>query len=363
MSQESDPPTFEGESRLDRVDPAELFLEEWQPGVIPDLARFLDRVGPLNSSELSAVLRVDLCERWPTAERWPAENYLSRFPQLQSDRDACLDLIYWEFLVREQNGETPSPHEFCQRFPEYTESLLAQLGFHAALETLPSQSGSHMSSKSFSNVLQADADSAVSLVGKKFGRYQVLSLLGCGGMGEVYLALDSQLGRELALKVMNFQREDRHGVERFQREARIMAALQHPHLCAIYDFGEIDGRAYLTMPRLLGETLAERLKRVGPLSQLLAARISSQIARALHVMHQAGVVHRDLKPSNIMIDNHDQPVVLDFGLAWRDVPEDPRITVEGALTGTIAYLAPERIGAESGAPSPVCDVYSLGAIL
>jgi hypothetical protein len=199
---------------------------------------------------------------------------------------------------------------------------------------------------------------------ERFGRYRVLKPLGQGGMGTVYLAEDTQLGRPVALKVPRFPRGDGgEGVQRFYREARVAATFHHPHLCPVYDVGQIDGIHYLTMPVLQGEPLSARIGRAGRLSQREAAWFACLIARAMEVAHRAGVIHRDLKPANVMVNERGEPVVMDFGLARRDAAPDAVTTGTGAIIGTPAYSPPEQLGSDPAAMGPACDVYSLGVLL
>ena len=150
--------------------------------------------------------------------------------------------------------------------------------------------------------------------GTRFGVFEVLERVGGGGMGEVYRARDTRLDRTVALKVMRaFELPGRDRVERFNREARAISRLNHPHICALHDIGEQDGEAFLVMEYVAGETLAQRLER-GPLGIAEILRYGVQIADALDVAHRNGVVHRDLKPSNVMLAR-DGVKLLDFGLA------------------------------------------------
>src|SRR5262249_49396010 len=144
-----------------------------------------------------------------------------------------------------------------------------------------------------------------------FGRYRIQRLLGRGGMGEVYLAHDTELDRTVALKVPRFDAETNSlSTERFYREARIAATFHHANLCPVFDGGQIDGIHYSTMPYLQGEPLSAWLKRKGRLPPTSAARLAVRIARALAVAHEASVLHRDLKPANVMLSRDDEPVVM-----------------------------------------------------
>jgi serine/threonine protein kinase len=199
---------------------------------------------------------------------------------------------------------------------------------------------------------------------EEFGRYRILKLLGQGGMGAVYLAHDTQLGRDVALKVPNF--DPKRGQilnERFDQEARAAATVQHPNICPIFDVGVIDGIRYLTMAYIDGRPLRDWMGGGKPLSTRQIANLCRKVALALHEAHQRGVVHRDLKPPNIMIDRRGEPMIMDFGLARRFREDDPRLTRIGSTMGTPAYMAPEQCSGDRNAMGPSCDIYSLGVIL
>jgi serine/threonine protein kinase len=186
--------------------------------------------------------------------------------------------------------------------------------------------------------------------GARLGSYEVLSLIDVGGMGAVYEARDTRLGRTVAIKVL---REASPALrERFDREARVVAALQHPHICTLYDIGSHDGADFLVMERLEGRTL----QCPQPLDKVLEYAI--QIAEALDAAHRQGIIHRDLKPANIMITRSGVKV-LDFGLARRS--GDETLTVAGEVMGTPAYMAPEqRQGKETDART---DIHALGLVI
>jgi serine/threonine protein kinase len=198
-----------------------------------------------------------------------------------------------------------------------------------------------------------------------FGRYTVLRQLGQGGMGAVYLAQDQVLNRRVALKLPLFAGANvQRRVERFLREARAAAQLQHPNLCTVYDVGQHEEQPYLTMAFIDGHTLAEQISS-GPLPPLTALRLVEQLARGMQVAHAAGIVHRDLKPANIMLTSAGTPIILDFGLALHqtDVEDEQRLTNEGAVLGTPRYMAPEQVLGELAKIGPATDVYALGIIL
>jgi serine/threonine-protein kinase len=208
--------------------------------------------------------------------------------------------------------------------------------------------------------------------GTRLGPYEILSPLGAGGMGEVYKAKDTRLGRSVAIKVLLGQHaEDPAMRERFEREAQAISALSHPSICTLHDVGEHEGIHYLVMEYLEGETLAARLAR-GPLALDQALELGREIAVALAAAHDHGVVHRDLKPGNVMLTKSG-PKLLDFGLAKLHAAShgivDPaaRETVAGPLTargeilGTLQYMAPEQLeGLEADARS---DIFAFGCLL
>jgi len=216
-------------------------------------------------------------------------------------------------------------------------------------------------------------DQTQTLVGQQIGRYRVLSLLGTGGMGEVYLAQDSRLGRKVALKLLPASfTNDQERVRRFEQEARAASSLNHPNICVIHEVGETDdGRHYITMEYIDGVTLRQRMTNL-QMRLAEALDIAIQVASGLSAAHQAGIVHRDVKPENIMLRTDSYIKVLDFGLAKlterRQISADtesPAIatvkTDAGVVMGTASYMAPEQArGLEVDART---DIWSLGAAL
>ena len=201
--------------------------------------------------------------------------------------------------------------------------------------------------------------------GQQVGAYEVRALLGRGGMGEVYLARDPRLGRDLALKVLpTHQIDDDAAVERFTREARTASALNHPNVVTIYEIGEADCGRFIAMELVEGQTLRALIDRRPPLEQL--AQIGAQAARALSVAHAAGIVHRDVKPENVMVRRDGFVKVLDFGLARLFTASGGRstaigVTRAGTAVGTLRYMSPEQAYAEP--VDSATDVFSLGVML
>jgi serine/threonine protein kinase len=195
--------------------------------------------------------------------------------------------------------------------------------------------------------------------GTPFGRYQLIELLGRGGMGEVWRAHDTEIDRVVALKVLLPRyAKDPEFETRFRREARAAARLDDPHVVPIYDVGEIDGRLYVTM-RLIDGVDLQTLLDAGPLDAGRAVYVIEQIASALHSAHQAGLVHRDVKPSNILLAQNDFAYLIDFGIAR--ATDDSALTSANTTIGTWAYMAPERFNTREIQPSS--DIYALACVL
>ena len=208
------------------------------------------------------------------------------------------------------------------------------------------------------------ADSTPRSVPEQLGRYRILKELGRGGMGTVYLAEDVPLDRQVALKIPHFQPQDSPLLlERFYREARAAAAIEHPNLCPIYDVGQIGDTHYLAMAFIRGQSLVKLLEDSKPLPQREAVRIVRKLAMAADLAHGRGLIHRDIKPSNVMMTDKGEPILTDFGLARWLERADVKLTHTGVLVGTPAYMAPELLDGEPDGVGPSCDIYSLGVVL
>src|SRR5881409_4032662 len=219
-------------------------------------------------------------------------------------------------------------------------------------------------------VAAAQNESLTLSSGTRFGRYEILSPLGAGGMGEVYRARDTRLGRDLAIKILSSKLSPgKQDFERFEREACSASALNHPNIVTIFELGQVDSTYYIAMELVEGELLRDMLS-AGSIPLRQAIPIAAQIADGLAKAHEAGIVHRDLKPENLMVSRDGFVKILDFGLAkltppmeevfdTRTLPAAP--TIPGVLMGTIEYMSPEQA---RGRPVDFrSDQFSFGSVL
>jgi serine/threonine protein kinase len=213
----------------------------------------------------------------------------------------------------------------------------------------------------------------MSMIGKTLGTFECTSLLGKGGMGEVYKAKDQKLGRDVAIKVLPDEfAKDADRVARFQREAKLLASLNHPNIAAIHGLEESEGTHFLVLELIEGDTLADRLKR-GAIPVEEALKLALQIAEALEAAHEKGVIHRDLKPANIKVTPEGKVKVLDFGLAKAfagdsqdmNLSNSPTLSVaatqQGVILGTAAYMSPEQ--ARGNPVDKRADIWAFGVVL
>jgi serine/threonine protein kinase len=357
-----------------------------------DLRDRLARGGDLTPAQVAQLLLADQMARWGRGERIPVEAYLQLHPALTAANPEAFDLVFNEFLLREDGGEAPAPAEYLWRFTQFAERFQRQLEVHQGLR---SGQPSALSALADESGPAADPGPPPDSPGRPGPRpavagYDILGELGRGGMGVVYKAVQKSLKRPVALKVvLAGAHADEPEVDRFRREAESAARLQHPNIVQIFEVGEQDGLPYRALEFVEGRSLADRL-REGPLPPGQAAHLVETLARAMHYAHGQGIIHRDLKPANVLLqkktttdstDSTDEkkpensssvssvlsvvefsPKITDFGLAkWigRSVQE----TQPGAIVGTASYMAPEQAQGKAREVGPAADVYALGSIL
>ena len=285
-----------------------------------------------------------------------------------------------EILQLQDAGYSPSRDKFIERFPEYRSELSVYFDNMAMVETISDAKESDTHSDRIEKTLagpdnKSEPDTSVSTgFGKAaqnetkdhypvFTRYEILDTLGQGAMGAVYLARDRMLDRKVALKVPLLPENSPKALNRFLREAKTAASLQHRNICPLFDIGEENGQVFITMAYVKGKPLSDYVKSGKPISQLAVAKTIRKLAIALHEAHENGVVHRDLKPANVMVDAKGEPIVMDFGLARQEnLPNADQLTQSGMILGTPAYMSPEQIQ-DSGGAGPSADIYSLGVMM
>jgi len=306
-------------------------------------------------------LIVAICDRFEVA--WIEENPISIADTLEQTKPDTREVLLQELISIErhyrslQTGKPLSNEQLISQNFEIASEISKLLSWEdievtqVSYET-KSQPSATPNRRTFFPSLPAE-----------FGRYRVLHQLGEGGMGSVFLAADTQLERQVALKLPQLDdHSDPQLIARFYREAKAAANLSHANLCAVYDVGEVDGQHFLTMEYIEGHSLDELLKSGQDWTDREVMLLIRQIARALFVAHENGIVHRDLKPANVMINAHGKPVVTDFGLAHRSDDSTSQITHSGQILGTPAYMSPEQVEGDLDRLGPACDVYSLGVM-
>jgi eukaryotic-like serine/threonine-protein kinase len=350
------------------------------------------------------------------------EAYLSSNLQLRADEKLVLDLIYSEYCLREERGESPTCEEYCTRFPQFATRLVSLFELHKAVDQSQTREfASGLSVEEFSHAQpRRSQDEAASRSGIRsespilpaIHGYEILEELSRGGMGVVYKARQVSLNRLVALKmILAGPYASAEDLARFRGEAEAAARLQHPHIVQIFEIGEHLGRPYFALEFVEGGNLSARLAGT-PLAITDAAALSETLARAVHYAHERGVLHRDLKPANVLLrplatgareqdstlDDQDStatdakparrgrlswrdrlrsnaqlvpidamtspfvPKITDWGLA-KQLDADQGRTHSGAIMGTPSYMAPEQAAGQSRNVGAAADIYSLGAIL
>lgn len=300
---------------------------------------------------LLELIKIDLEYQWARARKLRIEDYLRQFPELSNATDAPLALIAEEIRVRRLHGCPPSAAELVTRFPECA-ALLGCVGVQGAntLSLHASKTPGEM------------AAPAESHRPPRLGRYELREQLGRGGFATVYRAWDPELHRNVAIKVPHPGLLDSSAIQaRLFREASSAARLRHPGLVPLHEVGHDNEQLFIVSEYIPGRTLAQVLTEVRPTSQQAAAWVLA-LAEALAYAHRLGIIHRDVKPGNIMLDQGGQPVLTDFGLALQ-ADASVRLTQDGDIIGTPAYMAPEQAAGWAEAADARCDIYSLGVVL
>jgi len=296
-------------------------------------------------------------------------------------KDPRFEEALHEYLERVERGEPVDRDEFLARHAPIAEELRSFIAAEEDVRKLAAagaetpQDRARDSTKSFvghgqetvlpQSMVKANVLSGTRGLEGRFGRYRIIRALGKGAMGTVYLAEDTQIERQVALKTPHFT-EDPTGeqMERFFREARAAGNLRHPNICPIYDFGQIDGRHFITMAYIEGRPLSAFIQPDNQQAERQILLLVRKLASALQEAHDQGVVHRDLKPANIMVDKKGEPIIMDFGLAQQTRRnEDVRLTQTGNILGTPAFMSPEQVEGEPDKIGPPADQYGLGVIL
>jgi serine/threonine-protein kinase len=286
------------------------------------------------------------------------------------DRDEKLAGLLAELTEQEQRGEAAQVERLAAEHPDlgielrqlWAAAQLAQVFGRPRMAPRQELPATRAERTDPDHPLTPSSHTPTETLPRRFGDFDLLAVLGQGGMGIVYKAWDRKLKRIVALKmILRQELASESDLERFRTEAEAAAHLDHPAIVPVYGAGEIEGQPYFCMKYVEGKTLADLLHD-GPLSPQEAARLLAPICRAVQHAHQQGLLHRDLKPSNILIDHDGQPHVADFGLAKR-FEDANSLTGTGVIVGTPSYMAPEQATNSRGLVGPASDVYSLGAIL
>lgn len=281
---------------------------------------------------LLELVQTELAYRVEAGERRLIGGYLQRFPELARDADAVVLLIAAEYRVLRRLEPAAPLEEYLTRYPRFADRLRALF-----------------------------TDEPPRAVPIEVPGYEILGVLGKGGMGVVYQARDRKLKRVVALKmILSGSHADEADLARFRTEAEAIARLQHPNIVQIYEVGEQQGLPFLTLEFCAGGSLEKRLNGT-PLPAADASPLVETLARAVHAAHTAGILHRDLKPANVLLAGDGTPKVTDFGLAKK--LDEVGQTQSNAVVGTPSYMAPEQAGSRNRTLGPTADVYALGVIL
>jgi serine/threonine protein kinase/predicted ATPase len=330
------------------------FEDAWRQGLRPVIDEFLPADDGLRYRLLIELVHIELELRLKAGEAASVEEYLTRYPELAGDTAAAVELIAAEYTLRRRGEPDLALEAYLHRFPQYSGKLAEQI----AHPTVAGR-GDRDAPRPRADRFREDPP--------EIAGYELLGPLGQGGMGMVYRARQQSLQRLVALKFLPEESSrDPVWLERFRREAHTASALNHPHICTIYDSGERAGRPFLSMELIAGCTFRALVGERFSVERL--ARLVGQVTKALAAAHAAGVVHRDIKPENLMVRDDGIVKVLDFGLARR-LRIDPAAaaahgasgTDPGTRVGTLRYMSPEQARGEP--VNTATDIFSLGLVL
>ena len=327
----------------------------------------------------------DLESRVRSGNPMSLESILGTYPQVVADKEAMLELVYTEYVLRQEMGHEVPVDEWIRRFPEWASDLreLFQVHDYLSATDLPDSHPPGSARQTFPGWEEPGERAHESQ--HRLGRFELLETIGRGGMGVVYRARQRGLDRIVALKTIHpFSESNEHILQRFRAEADTVARLHHPNIVPIYEVGIDDGLPYFAMEYIAGGSLSAVIRR-HPLPPVVVARLMCSLAGAVQYAHEQGVVHRDLKPANVLLSPSDrpdaielqlststddrrdelrrfEPKITDFGLAKRLDGDSPE-TLPGTALGTPSYMAPEQPAHGGARAGPAADVYSLGAIM
>ncbi len=349
----------------------------WQLGQIESRLNVLPTdLQPFRSVALAELVKIDIVQMWKRKQKTLLETYLEEFPELGTVETAAADLIVAELEARKLVGPRLTDAELEARFPRQADavrslvtgqSLLADGGSLPSVRKL-TLADTELTQAEDTNTSGRTAQTipetfqAGDRIGEN-GRFHILKELGHGGMGAVFLATDSKLGRDVAIKVPQRAALDSPDLlDRFRSEAECLAMVSHANLPVVHDVSEFGGVPFVVMDYIDGISLGDFLQ-TNTLTPQRAVEIVRDVADALSAAHAKGIVHRDMKPDNIMLTQQQQPKVIDFGLALNVARTGPRKTQVGTLLGTPHYMPMEQMKGDVAAIGPRSDVYSLGVVL